>query len=148
MTYSKAYAIAFFVSLIFLAQPVASDTPAANAETQFLVTRQKADPRFIIAMTRLGPCTIAGPPKPIRIPYQLYPPESLRLREQGRVVMQASFDVDSCVSKVSLLQSSGYWRLDEVSLRFAMTMKTEMRSEEIVDGHPTFTFPITWKLPR
>jgi len=80
----------------------------------------------------------------------LYPAESRRHNESGKVVMQFVIDPDSCVRKATILQSSGYFRLDKASLDFAMNLKFPPASmgqiKTMDDGQPTFSFPMVWTL--
>lgn len=118
-----------------------------NESQQILVTRQETNPRFIISIVRLGPCKLPGPPltmSQIRIPWQLYPPESMQRHEEGTVKMKLTLDPDSCVSRATILQSSGFWRLDEISLKFVMKLKIAPKATILDDGQPTIIFPIGW----
>jgi TonB family protein len=120
---------------------------SSDNESQFLVTRQESDPHFIISIVRSGPCKLPGPPltaSQIRIPWQLYPPESAQRHEEGTVRMKLTLDPDSCVSKAKILESSGFWRLDEISLEFVMTLKIAPKATILDDGQPTIVFPIAW----
>jgi TonB family protein len=103
------------------------------------VTRQDSDPHFILSVMRSGTCKLRGNPhtvKNIRIPWELYPPESVRLREEGTVKIKLTLDSDLCVRRATILQSSGFWRLDEISLKFVMTLKIA----PLDDGEPTIIF--------
>jgi TonB family protein len=120
---------------------------SSGNESQYLVTRQESDPHFIISILRSGPCRLPGPPltaSQIRIPWQLYPPESAQRHEEGTVKMKLTLDADSCVCKATILQSSGFWRLDEISLKFVMTLKIAPKKTILDDGQPTIIFPIAW----
>ncbi len=65
--------------------------------------------------------------------------------EEGTIKMLLIFDHDWCVRKASVIQSSGYWRLDDVSLKFAMTLKFQPPViKQYVDGEPSIIFPIEW----
>jgi TonB family protein len=136
--------VAFFVLWISSASSLAAD----NDEVHYWVVHQETDPRFITAIERVGDCKIPGEPLPVsklRVPYQLYPAESVARHEEGTVKMLFSFDRDWCVRKASVVESSGYWRLDEVSLKFAMTMKFKPSViKQYVDGEPAIMFPMAW----
>ena len=80
----------------------------------------------------------------MRIPWQIYPQESVRLHEEGTVTMQLIFDADWGVRKATVLQSSGYYRLNYVSLQFVMTTKYSFKVTQLIDGEPTITIPIAW----
>jgi TonB family protein len=136
--------LAFLVLWISSTSVFAAD----NDDVRFLVMHQVADPRFIDAIERVGDCKIPGDPLPVsklHVPYQLYPAESVTLHEEGTIMMLFIFDRDWCVRKASIVQSSGYWRLDAVSLKFAMTLKFKpLVIKQYVDGEPAIQFPISW----
>jgi TonB family protein len=136
--------LVFFALWISGAGVLAAD----NNEVHYLVTHQEADPRFTSAIERVGGCKISGEPLPVsklRVPYQLYPTQSVARHEEGTIKMLFIFDRDWCVRKASVVESSGYWRLDEVSLKFAMTIKFKPQViEQYVDGEPAIVFPIAW----
>jgi outer membrane biosynthesis protein TonB len=125
---------------------VASATDAA--EKQFLIVRQEADPRFITSIERVGPCGITAPPetKGFRVPWQLYPKESVDKHEEGTVIMELKLDPGWCVRKATIVQSTGFWRLDRVSLSYMMTVKYMPKPESIkqTDGEPTVTVKLGW----
>jgi TonB family protein len=78
------------------------------------------------SIERVGGCKIPGeslPASKLRVPYQLYPAESAAQHEEGTIKMLFIFDRDWCVREAPVVESSGYWRLDEVSLKIAMAMK-------------------------
>jgi hypothetical protein len=59
--------------------------------------------------------------------------------------MQLIFDSDWCVRKAIIVVSTKFWRLDYVSLQWAMTLKWSPKKTELAsDGEPTVTIPITW----
>jgi outer membrane biosynthesis protein TonB len=79
------------------------------------------------------------------VAYQLYPVQSVAGHEEGTVRMLVIFDRDWCVRKASVVASSGYWRLDEVSLKFAMTIKFKPSIiKQYVNDEPAIEFPIAW----
>jgi len=125
-----------------------SSEPQAD-DTAYMETKQPRHAHFITAITRLTACKIARETD-VRQMVPLYPPESRRLHEAGKVIMQFIIDSDSCVRKAVILQSSGYFRLDKASLDFAMNLKfpRSMLSniKTVDDGQPTFAFPMVWKL--
>jgi outer membrane biosynthesis protein TonB len=150
---------AFFVGLTSSAdaQSVGSATTekatASDSETTYWIAHQKADPRFVTSIERMGPCKIPGPPlstEAIRIPWQIYPQEAVQNHEEGRVIMQLIFDADWCVRKAAIVESTKFWRLDEVSLKWAMTIKWSPKKTLLTgDGEPTVTIPIAWgRRPR
>jgi hypothetical protein len=126
---------------------VAGYLPDISDPGEYAVTRQAPDPRFITSIEKIGKCPLRGAPLTtgmIRVPWQLYPQQSIAGNESGIVRMQLIFDTDWCVHKASIVQSTGYWRLDHVSLRWAMGLKWKPSTTSLVDGQPSVTFPIQW----
>ena len=126
-----------------------SETPADN--TQYMETTQPRDTRFITAISRLTACKLTRETD-LNLMMPLYPPESRKHHEEGKVIMQFLIDSDFCVRKATILQSSGYYRLDKASLDFAMNLKfapymlNNVKSFD--DGRPTLAFPMVWKLTK
>jgi hypothetical protein len=60
--------------------------------------------------------------------------------------MELVFDADWCIRKASIVQSTGHWRLDEVSLEYMMTVKYRPRPETLTlkDGEPTTVVQLGW----
>jgi hypothetical protein len=121
---------------------------APETDSSYLVMHQEADPRFITSIERTGSCTLPGPPletSQLRVPHQLYPRESAERHEEGTVKMQLIFDPNWCIRKATIVESTKSWRLDSVSLRWAMTIKwTPKKTLFTSEGEPTVTFPIGW----
>ena len=136
--------LAFFALWVSSASILAADID----DVHYLVVHQETDPRFISAIERVGDCKIPGEPLPVsklRLPYQLYPAESAAQHEEGTIKMLLIFERNWCVHKASVVESSGYWRLDEVSLKFAITMKFKPSViKQYVDGEPAIMFPVAW----
>jgi TonB family protein len=118
-------------------------------DTAYIETKQPRDTRFITSITRLTACKI-----PEATDFQLkplYPPDSRKHHEDGKVIMQLVIDSDSCVRKATILQSSGYYRLDGASLGYAMNLRfqramlSNIKTFD-VGGQLTFAFPMEWKL--
>jgi TonB family protein len=130
----------------------ATDAPVPDSlpvpEKQFLITRQEADSRFIASIERAGPCKVTAPPetKGFRVPWQLYPKESVDKHEEGTVIIELKLDPDWCVRKATIVQSTGFWRLDRVSLSYMMTVKYMPKPETIkeIDGEPTVIIRLGW----
>jgi TonB family protein len=125
----------------------AADTPAPAPDKQFRIARQEADPRFITSIERVGPCKVTAQPQTgIRVPWQLYPQESMDRHEEGTVIMELKLDSESCVRRAAIVQSTGFWRLDGVSLSYMMTVKYMPKPETIrqKDGEPTVTVKLGW----
>jgi outer membrane biosynthesis protein TonB len=138
------YAVVWIVALL-----IGAAVPAAalDDDAQYVAARRGSDPHFITSILRLGACKLPGAPltaSQIRIPWQLYPPESMRLHEEGTVKMKLVLDSDSCVSRATIIQSSGFWRLDAVSIKFVMTLKIAPKATILDDGEQTIIFPIAW----
>ena len=96
---------------------VASAADAPASDKQFLIVRQEADPRFITSIERAGPCKVTAPPQAaMRVPWLLYPKASVDKHEEGTVIMELKLDPEWCVRKATIVQSTGFWRLDGVSL--------------------------------
>lgn len=154
MNYSIKLALVLIVGGTFRVNAQSDSDNAAKAaaipgtESNFLVVHQEADPRFIVSIERTSPCTLRGAPletSQLRVPYQLYPRESADNHEEGTVKMQLIFDPAWCVRKASIVQSTKFWRLDEVSLKWAMTIKWSPKKTLFTsDGQPTVTIPIGW----
>jgi outer membrane biosynthesis protein TonB len=121
--------------------------PVPLSEKQFLITRQDADSRFITAIERVGPCKITAPLETrIRVRWQLYPKASVDKHEEGTVIMELKLDPEWCVRKATIVQSTGFWRLDGVSLNYMMTVKYMPKPETIKqnNGEPTATVKLGW----
>ena len=118
------------------------------SEKQFLMTHSQADSRFLISIERFGACKITTPPelKGIRVPWQMYPQYSVDKHEEGTVMLELIFDPDWCVRKATIVQSTGYWRLDNVTLAYLMTVKYVPKPEVIKqkDGEPTTVVRLGW----
>ena len=79
------------------------------------------------------------------MPYQLYPKESAQNHEEGTVKLQLIFDPDWCVRKAIVVESSKYWRLDYVSLQWAMAIRWSPKEPLLTsEGEPTITIPVAW----
>jgi hypothetical protein len=156
MNYSIVLALALVVGATLHVKAQSDSDTAAKAATvpdnNYLVVRQEADPRFIASIERTAPCTLRGRPletTQLRVPYQLYPRESADKHEEGTVKMQLIFDRAWCVRKATIVQSTEFWRLDDVSLKWAMTIKWSPKKTLFTsDGEPTVTFPIGWGASR
>jgi outer membrane biosynthesis protein TonB len=122
--------------------------PPPRRKKQFLIERQEADPRFITSIERVGPCKVTAPPETagIRVPWQLYPKESVEKHEEGTVTIELRLDTGWCVRKATIVQSTGFWRLDGVSLSYLMTVKYMPKPEVIKqkDGEPTVVVRLGW----
>jgi TonB family protein len=123
--------------------------PASKVQPtpQYVTTRSATDPHFVTSVERMGKCEIKGDAvlgSGFRVPYQLYPLESVAKHEEGTVVVQLIFDPDWCVRKAIVIKSSGYWRLDEVSVDYVMTFKWIPTKPVMIGGESTVEIPIAW----
>lgn len=130
---------------------VANSNPSKDDGTRFLVTKRSDNTKFLTSIARLNACEIPGPPALFIIPWNLYPAESRRHNEQGTAILQLLFDSNGCVRKATIVQSTGFYRLDNVSLEFLMTLKLQIDKFHITqtdDGQPTTRMPIVWTLTK
>jgi hypothetical protein len=144
------------VSVVGIASSVKAQSDASSPAkatvpdtgSSYLVVHQEADPRFITSIERTGSCTLPGPPletAQLKVPYELYPRESADHHEEGTLKMQLIFDPDWCIRKATIVESTKWWRLDSVSLRWAMTIKWAPKKTLFTsDGEPTVTIPVGW----
>jgi hypothetical protein len=60
--------------------------------------------------------------------------------------MELIFDSDWCVRKATIVQSTGHWRLDNVSLSYMMTVRYMPKAQGIKekDGEPTIVVKLGW----
>lgn len=117
----------------------------------YLETKQPRDARFITTIARLTACKIARATDLTQMG-PLYPLDSRKHHEEGTVIMQLLLDSDLCARKATILQSSGYFRLDKASLEFAMNLKFPpsivSKTKIVDDGQPQLAIPIVWKLTK
>ena len=145
---------AIFTVVIFAGCASPPSVSPSESAPRYFPTRSATDSRFFTSIERVGKCEIKGKPIPpgspwrLMVPYQLYPPDSLRNYEEGTVQIQLVFDPGWCVRKASVVKSSGYWRLDAVSLEWAITQKWTPPDPIIVNGEPTKLIPIGWAIAR
>lgn len=123
--------------------------PAGHAaEKQYLMTRNQADQRFLSSIERMGPCKISSDPvSEVRVPSEIYPKESADIGEVGAVQIELTFDSDWCVRKATIVKSAGYWRLDQDSLSFLMTVRYKPDPEgiKIKEGESTMVVKLEWR---
>jgi TonB family protein len=120
---------------------------AVASEPQYLLRHQEADARFITSIQRVGLCQITTPIlERVSVPFQLYPKASIDRQEEGTVTMELIFDSDWCVRKATIVQSTGHWRLDNVSLSYMMTVRYMPKPEGMKekDGEPTIVVKLGW----
>lgn len=134
---------------VLISDNVAISNEPQAADTLYMETKQPRDKHFITSISRLTACKITNETD-LHLMMPIYPLDSRRHHEEGKVIMQLIIDPDWCVHKATILQSSGYYRLDKASLDFTMSLKfsaSVLRNiKSFDDGQPTFSFPIVWKL--
>jgi TonB family protein len=127
------------------------DEDSQAIDPGYMETTLPQDTRFVTAVSRLTTCRIKNEVDLHKLQPR-YPKESEKRHEEGKVIMQFVIDSNLCVRKASIVQSSGYFRLDKASLYFAMTMKLApamlKNQTSFDDGQLTFPFPITWILQK
>jgi protein TonB len=111
----------------------ATDNPTAS-------TTPPPPPSVVRTPLRLDP---AYPP---RLGDAYYPPESKRLSEQGRCLLNVTVQADGSTRDVSLVQSSGYPRLDEACLHALFPGKFIPATENGKPVEITVQIPIDWSL--
>lgn len=141
--------VSLTVSALCLLVDAAFSSEPPTDGTLYLETKQPRDTRFVTAIARLTACTITREADPHQMVPQ-YPPESRKHPEEGKVVMQFLVDSNYRVRRATILQSSGYFRLDKASLDYAMNLKFPPsmlgKATSADDGQKAFAFPIVWKL--
>jgi len=118
-----------------------------TASAKYLRVHQEADSRFLTSIERVGPCKVSTPPEPgIRVPSEIYPKMSVYQKEEGTIVLELILDSDWCVRKATVVQSTGYFRLDNVTLEYVMKVKYKPKPESIKqkDGEPTIVIKLGW----
>ena len=86
------------------------------------------------------------PAHPIRIPYELYPWESMRLREEGSCMVRLTVGIDGNVAREEISVSSGSPRLDQACLdayRSMHFLPAKENGSPVVD---TVEMPVNWRL--
>ena len=118
-------------------------------DTQYMETRLPSNPLFITSLTRLTACAISEPTD-LGLLRPIYPDESKRHRETGKVILRLVLDSQVCVRKATIAKSSGWYHLDNASLEYVMNIRfpASMLSKVriIDDGQMTLEFPIVWNL--
>ena len=71
---------------------------------------------------------------------------SVYQKEEGTIVLELILDSDWCVRKATVVQSTGYFRLDNVTLEYVMKVKYKPKPESIKqkDGEPTIVIKLGW----
>lgn len=139
-------------------QAVAEPEPSTQAPVGAIEPPPTAPPApSPVTMAEPAPA-VAAPPAPPKIelpssdaaylknPRPPYPPLSKRLGEQGTVKVSAYIEVDGTASKVQVLTSSGYDRLDEAAVRTIRTWRFVPGKRGGVPEAMWFTIPVPFIL--
>ena len=132
---------------LLLALIAIGSSMSSTASAKYLRVHQEADSRFLTSIERVGPCKVSTPPEPgIRVPSEIYPKMSVYQKEEGTIVLELILDSDWCVRKATVVQSTGYFRLDNVTLEYVMKVKYKPKPESIKqkDGEPTIVIKLGW----
>jgi len=121
---------------------------AQRERERALATAIVSPPAVEAAAAPAGPRGESRPPRLIESPRPAYPRISLRLEEQGAVLLRIHVGADGHVSDVDLLQSSGFERLDQAALAAVRRWRfdPQLRDGEAVAG--TFDHRIVFVLER
>jgi protein TonB len=95
-----------------------------------------------------------SPPKPAMrqdglIGASAYPPEALRMRQEGTTTLAVHVNSKGKVSTCTIAESSGFSSLDDASCAFVRRVRFDpARSEDgrVVEGDTQF--PMKWHLPK
>jgi protein TonB len=131
-----AFAVGTVMSLLSCAQePRKTNPPLVSLE-----------PRYHVVPGRIA--IHEDPAHRIRIPYELYPPESKRLGEEGSCLVRLTVGIDGNVAREEISVSSGSARLDQACLdayRSAHFIPASESGTPVVD---TVEMPVNWRLPH
>lgn len=115
-----------------LPQPLAAPSPEPMPLAPVVPPAPPAPPPPAEPVLAAAPPAPLAPPAPPRIelpsssaaylnnPRPPYPPLSLRLGEQGKVVLRVYIEVDGTASRAEVGTSSGYERLDQTAVQTAL----------------------------
>jgi TonB family protein len=106
----------------------------------------KLEPRYHVVPGRVA--IHEDPAHRIRIPFELYPPESKRRGEEGSCLVKLTVGIDGSVVREEISVSSGSARLDQACLdayRSARFIPASENGTPVVD---TVEMPINWRLPH
>jgi hypothetical protein len=131
---------------------VVSASAAIQSDDQVVVSHNPADPRFITSIERVGQCHKTTSPSigGLRIPWQIYPKQSVDEHEEGSVIVELAFDAGWCIRKATIVESTGFWRLDNVTLVYLMKVRftPKLVSIKQKDGEPTLVIRLGWGASR
>ena len=138
---------------------IADPTPAPNAPTGVLTPQPPAPPIDApVAETAAPAAPPAAPPAPPSIqlpssdadylqnPRPAYPAISKRLGEQGKVIVRVYIGADGLPQRAELSKSSGYDRLDQLSISTVMRWKFVPGKRNGVPTAMSYNVPFNWVL--
>ena len=138
---------------------IADPTPALNAPIGVLTPQPPAPPIDApVAETAAPAAPPAAPPAPPSIqlpssdadylqnPRPAYPAISKRLGEQGKVIVRVYIDADGLPQRAELSKSSGYDRLDQLSISTVMRWKFVPGKRNGVPTAMSYNVPFNWVL--
>ena len=138
---------------------IADPTPAPNAPTGVLTPQPPAPPIDApVAETAAPASPPAAPPAPPSIqlpssdadylqnPRPAYPAISKRLGEQGKVIVRVYIGADGLPQRAELSKSSGYDRLDQLSISTVMRWKFVPGKRNGVPTAMSYNVPFNWVL--
>ena len=141
---------------------IADPTPAPNAPTGVLTPPPPAPPMEAPVAEATAPVAPpappAAPPAPPSImlpssdadylqnPRPAYPAISKRLGEQGRVIVRVYIGADGVPQRAELSKSSGYDRLDQLSISTVMRWKFVPGKRNGVPTAMPYNVPFNWVL--
>ena len=138
---------------------IADPTPAPNAPTGVLTPQPPAPPIDApVAETAAPASPPAAPPAPPSIqlpssdadylqnPRPAYPAVSQRLGEQGTVIVRVYIGADGLPQRAELSRSSGYDRLDQLSISTVMRWKFVPGKRNGVPTAMSYNGPCNWGL--
>ena len=135
---------------------IADPTPAPNAPTGAVEPQPPAPP--IAAPVAVAPPSPPAPPAPPKVelpssdadylqnPKPVYPQMSKRLGEQGKVVYSVLIGIDGRPQSATLVQSSGFERLDKAAYTAVMSWRYVPGKRNGVPTPMSYNAPINWVL--
>lgn len=129
-----------------MAPDLGKDKAALSAGTGAVLATRPVDPP---APTRPPPPTLELPSSDaqyLRNPRPRYPPISLRLREQGTVLVDVLVSDQGLAQDARIRTSSGFFRLDDAALSTVLTWRFVPGKRAGVAQSMWFTVPVTFDI--
>ena len=104
----------------------------------------KLEPRYHMVPGRVA--IHEDPVHRIRIPYELYPSESMRLGEEGSCLVRLTVGIDGNVAREEITVSSGSPRLDQACLNAYRSAHFIPATENGIPVVDTVEMPVNWRL--